>query len=191
MVLPLMNKWYQSPSCRSPARVPSRRRATATAGAVLVRGRCPTHSRCAAPSARCALSNVAMGQSSKMVGSLRSLRRSARACLLHRAPSQSISLYQATPGTSFQVGHSNNPNAQNRQWHIEKELVRLRPTTLSRKNQPVLHVFDLSAPLRLDLLYRNQTRDKVFSHIYSYIRQHLCSRDNGSTNVRHRQTNNQ
>ena len=55
----------------------------------------------------------------------------------------------------------------NRQWNIEKELVRLRPTTLSRKNQPVLHVFDLSAPLRLDLLYRNQTRDKVFSHIYS------------------------
>ena len=63
---------------------------------------------------------------------------------MHRAPSKERprNLFQATPGTSFQVGHSNNPNAQNRQWHIEKELVRLRPTTLSRKNQPVLHVFD-------------------------------------------------
>ena len=28
----------------------------------------------------------------------------------------------------------------NRQWNIEEELVRLRPTTLSRKNQPVLQI---------------------------------------------------
>ena len=166
MVLPLMNKWYQSPSCRSPARVPSRRRVTATSGAVLVRGRCPTHSRCAAPSARCALSNVAMGQSGKMVGSLRSLRRSARACLLHTESALAIYFRQLLAPLSRLVT-AITQTLMNRQWTLEKELVRLRPTTLSRKNQPVLHVFDLSAPLRLDLLYRNQTRDKVFSHIYS------------------------
>ena len=142
MVLPLMNKWYQSPSCRSPARVPSRRRVTATPEAVLVRGRCPTHSRCAAPSARCALSNVAMGQSGKMVGSFAlASKKRKRACLFASTelPSGAHNLFTAIPRNLFQVGHSKNPNANKRRSHIEIELVRLRPTTHSKEPTCFIH----------------------------------------------------
>ena len=48
----------------------------------------------------------------------------------------------------------------NRQWNIEEELVRLRPTTLSRKNQPVLQ-YKLTSDSSFQISTADRTSDSM------------------------------
>ena len=72
-------------------------------------------------------------------------------------------LFEATPGTPFQVGHSKTPKANKRfrrPIEIHVELVRLRPTTLhTRKNQPVFTSVDIKGFDKFSLIVDNIFRE--------------------------------
>ena len=89
----------------------------------------------------CALSNVAMGLSGK-IWQFRSPQETEREELAFcRGLKSACNLFEATPGTPFQVGHSKNPNAKKRCHRpIEIELVRLRPTTLHSKEPTCFYI---------------------------------------------------
>ena len=88
----------------------------------------------------CALSNVAMGLSGKMVAiTLAYVPMNAKRLPFARRKMRTRNLLKATPGTPFQVGHSKTLKANKRRSHIEIELVRLRPTTHSKEPTCFIH----------------------------------------------------